>query len=153
MENDSEKQLEELIHRELRKLPELQAPATLILRVRSAIAAQARQPWWQKPLVTWPLAMRVAFVAVLVAILGLAGFFGAEISYGVSFASQKVAQLSTSFTPLWEHLVALANAVLILGQTLSSHLLIYGALLLGVMYLVCIGVGTLCFRVAFAKRS
>ena len=90
MEKDFEKQLEELIHRELRKLPDLPAPDTLVSRVRSAIAAQARQPWWQRPLLTWPLAMRVAFIALLVGSLGLAGFYGAEISHGVSFRVSKV---------------------------------------------------------------
>ena len=144
--------MEELIHRELRKLPDLPAPDTLVSRVRSAIAAQGRQSWWQRPFVTWPLALRVAFIALLVGSLGLAGFYGAEISHGVGFAFQKFAQLFSSFAPLWEHLVALANAMLILCRAVSSHFLIYAALLLGVMYLACAGIGTLFFRVTFAKR-
>ena len=152
MENNFEKQLEELIHRELRQLPDLPAPDTLIPRVRSAIAAQARQPWWQRPMMTWPLALRLAFITLLVGSLGLAGFYGAEISPGVGFVFQKIAQFFESFTPLWEHLVALANAILILGRAVSSYFLIYAALLLGVMYLACVGIGTLCFRITFAKR-
>jgi len=152
MESDSEKKLEELIHRELRNLPELQAPATLILRVRSALAAQARQPWWQRPLVTWPLGLRLAFTALLLGSLGAAGFYGAEISYGWGFVVQKITQSFASFVPLWERLASLANAVLVLCRAFSSHFLIYAAVLLGVMYLACVGIGTLCFRVAFAKR-
>ncbi|MBI3850729.1 MAG: hypothetical protein HY298_10725 [Verrucomicrobia bacterium] len=152
MERDFEKQLEELIHRELRKLPDLPAPDTLISRVRSAIAAQDRQPWWQRPLLTWPLAMRLGFVALLLGALGAAGFYGAEISQGASVVFQNVEQIIASFTPLWERLSALANAVLILSRAISAHFLIYGAVLLGLMYLTCAGFGTLFYRLTFAKR-
>ncbi len=152
MENDSEKQLEELIHRELRKLPELRAPDTLIPRVRAALANKVCQPWWQRPLLTWPLALRLAFIALLLGSLGAAGFYGAEISYGWDFVVQKITQPFASFAPLWERLASLTNAVLVLFRALNSHFLIYAAILLGVMYLACVGIGTLCFRVAFAKR-
>ncbi len=151
MEINFEKQLVGLIHRELRRLPDLPAPDTLIPRVRSSIAAQARQPWWQRPMMTWPVDFRVAFIALLVGSLGLAVFSGAEISLGVSFVFQKIMQVFGLFTPLWEHLVVLANVVLILGRAVSSYFLMYAALLLGVMYLTCVGIGTLCFRVTFAK--
>src|SRR5688572_3286550 len=114
MENDFEKALEELIHRELRKLPDLSAPDTLVSRVRSAIAAQDRVPWWQRPMMTWPFGLRVGFIALLLGCFGLAGFYGAEISHGVSDVFQKFAQFFGTFTPLWEQLVALANAGLIL---------------------------------------
>jgi hypothetical protein len=152
MENDFEKQLEELVHRELRKLPDLTAPDTLVSRVRSAIAAKGRQPWWQRPMLTWPWTLRVGFVALLLGCLGLAGLYGMEVRQDVSLALQKFAQLFASFTPLWEYATALVNAVLILGRAISSNFLTYAALLLGLMYLACAGIGTLFYRVTFAKR-
>ena len=152
MENDAEKQLEELIHRELRQLPNLPAPDALIRRVRSSIAAQARPPWWQRPIMTWPLGFRVAFIALLVGSLGLAAFSGAEISLAVSFVFQKIMQWFVTFTPLREHLAALANAISVLSRAISTHFLVYAASLLGLMYLTCAGFGTLLYRVAMAKR-
>jgi len=48
MNEQNEKQLEQLVHRELRKLPELPAPETLVHRVMLAVHAKEHRPWWQR---------------------------------------------------------------------------------------------------------
>lgn len=55
---------EERLHRELKSLPDLKAPASLMRRVRSAVEVQAR-PWWRRMWWTWPAAGRSALIAAL----------------------------------------------------------------------------------------
>ena len=61
MDENREKKLEELIHRELRQLPERPAPATLVHRVMLAVHARARRPWWERSWVGWPLSALLFF--------------------------------------------------------------------------------------------
>src|SRR5690349_16789548 len=108
MDKTSHKLLEELMHRELRKLPDLEAPASLIPRVRSAIAARARQPWWRRPMLTWPLAMRAVFIVLLLGVFTLAGAYRGEFVHAASVAFQKVVQAFEVLAPMGEHAATLA---------------------------------------------
>ena len=67
MNEQDEKQLEQLVHRELRKLPELPAPETLVHSVMLAVHAKEREPWWQRPWLTWPRPVQVISSALCVA--------------------------------------------------------------------------------------
>ena len=71
MENNLDQKLAELIQRELRELPEIQAPRTLMPRVLAAIQHQARKPWWQRPWTAWPVGFQCA---TLMALFFLVGF-------------------------------------------------------------------------------
>ena len=60
--------LEQLLHRTLRDQPVRRAPVTLQPKVLAELERRARQPWWQKSFMHWPLAARAALV-VLCAVL------------------------------------------------------------------------------------
>ena len=62
MPNSNPEDLEKMIHRTLRSLPDRRAPRTLESRVLAAIEAQHAQPWWQQSFTHWPLAARGAFL-------------------------------------------------------------------------------------------
>jgi hypothetical protein len=61
-------QLEKVIHQELARLPERQAPAELIPGVFARIKSRAAKPWWQRPFSSWPAWSRFSGL-VLMAIL------------------------------------------------------------------------------------
>ena len=60
MNSEYEKRLEAEIERELKGLPELTAPGTLVSRVMAAIEQRADRPWYRQPWQAWPVALRAA---------------------------------------------------------------------------------------------
>ena len=65
MQPDNEAELESLIDRELRRLPQPRAPRTLLPRVMQAANAAAR-PWHARAWFTWPWPWRIGSLAGLV---------------------------------------------------------------------------------------
>lgn len=61
--------LEELIGRKLRSLPEPLAPPTLWPRVRAAVEEHLARPWYRRTWRDWPLALRAASLALAVGVL------------------------------------------------------------------------------------
>jgi len=146
--NEPDKNLEALIHAELRQLPELPAPRNLVGRVMTMIAEQERQPWWRRPWLTWPKTAQAASAALLLAFIGGAGFIGHTAWEGLSLASVE----NRSWMSLeggWEFLGTLGNAVLVVLRAVNPVWLMGGLAFAGFVYLTCIGLGTVCFRVAF----
>src|SRR3989442_455111 len=103
MNEHNEKQLEQLIHRELRKLPELPAPETLVHRVMLAVHAKERQSWWHRPWLTWPGPVQALSFALFVATVTALGYFGAGAwqAAGIGNPLDKVWQWVCSLSPLW----------------------------------------------------
>ncbi len=63
--------LEELIGRRLRSLPEPLAPPTLWPRVRAAVEEHLARPWYRRAWREWPAALRAASLALVTgALLG-----------------------------------------------------------------------------------
>ena len=61
--------LEELIGRKLRSLPEPLAPPTLWPRVRAAVEEHLARPWYRRTWRDWPLALRAASLALAAGVL------------------------------------------------------------------------------------
>jgi len=153
MDNEAERRLGERIHRELRQLPPLKAPETLVARVFTAIESRAHQPWWRKSWMNWPSSMRLAFVvgvcALAIGFLYLGFEFSSEVPAGTLIT--KVSAWFGFLAPLWNIIAALGNA-LVLVLRAGGQLLFWGTLaLVAAMYLTCVGLGTLCYRVALNK--
>ena len=67
--------LEQLIGRRLRSLPEPLAPPTLWPRVRAAVEEHLARPWYRRTWREWPLALRAASLALAAgAVVGLVGW-------------------------------------------------------------------------------
>jgi len=71
---DSEhEELAGFIDRELRRLPELEAPPELGMQILQRIRAQAARPWWRRSFWDWPWQMRlpagVMFMALATALV------------------------------------------------------------------------------------
>ena len=147
-------QLEQLMHRELRKLPELRAPETLVHRVMLAVHAKERQRWWQRPWQTWPLAAQwissAMFAAAVVALI----YFGAQAWQlaGIGNPLDKIWLWILSLGPLWDWLVAQVNAVALIIQKGGQLYLFIGLGVAATMYLLCLATGTACYRLALTRR-
>ena len=154
MNPDYEKQLEEQIDRELKRLPELSAPNTLAARVMQAIELRASLPWYRQPWQMWPAPWRFATLAFL--LLSFGGLFVASWrltqAAGVANVVQEVGELFSGVHVIWNVANALCGALMTVIKQLGSVMLI--GILVGVLlaWAMCLGVGTVCVRLALARR-
>ncbi|HKS38930.1 MAG TPA: hypothetical protein VJW76_17175 [Verrucomicrobiae bacterium] len=153
MDNDKEKQLEELIHRELRNLPEVAAPPTLLHRVMLAVHENARRPWWVRSWVNWPLGMQMISLAVLLASAGLVSYFlgAAWDGFNVTSMSSRVVESFAWLKPIWEIVSALVGAAAVMLRVTGQQFLLIGAAIVVLAYVTCVALGTVCVRMAFYR--
>ena len=154
MRNDNDKKLEELIHRELSRLPQRSAPETLVPRVMQAIQARRQRKWWQRPWTKWPLALQIASLPVLC--LGAAAMISMlSLAGGLSVWQQGLEaarQMAVSLAPVWEFAVVLLNGCLLAAQALSDYWVLFLGGLAASVSVAFLGVGTLCFRLAATRH-
>src|SRR5882672_6398337 len=93
-DENNRKQLERVIHRELRTLPDLKAPETLVHRVMLAVHARERAVWWQRPWLTWPFGIQLCSLVVLLVSAGLVSYLVGAAWDGVNAA------------PAWQRVVS-----------------------------------------------
>jgi len=154
MNENKDSQLEAAVDRELKALPNLRAPKTLLPRVMAVIDQRAGVPWYRRAWQTWSLPLQA--VSMLVLLAAFAGMcfgswqlvHGSAVASATSEASGCFRILSTTLSTLGVLVNALALAVRSLGSVVLFGILV--ALLLG--YAVCVGFGTLYVRLAFARR-
>jgi hypothetical protein len=69
--SESDRDLERLMERTLRRLPLRRAPLTLESRVLGELQRRAALPWWRHSFAQWPPAARAAFVLLCAGLAGL----------------------------------------------------------------------------------
>jgi hypothetical protein len=154
MKEPLESSLEQRMHELLRQLPDRPAPATLAPRVMAAIAARKTpQVWWRRPFWGWPWTLQVVVLfGVLAGLTGVIYWGGAwspQLSVSPVFA--RISDLGTDLASLGRALLSLADAAALVLSTLLRPWLMVALGLIGVMYLCCLGVGTLFYRVAYRR--
>ena len=149
-----QKSLEELIQRELSKLPDRPAPGALIPRVLAEIHTRQSKRWWQRPWTEWPLALRIVSLPFLVASAGGTVVVVLMISKLMlaSLAAVRLTETLGIASSLWDVVGALGNALLVLSRAPGQPWLLMGLSISLAMYLTCVGLGTLCCRLAFQSR-
>ena len=154
MNPDYEKRLEAAIDRELKGLPELTAPETLSRRVMAAIARRATVPWYRTAWQSWPLSLRIPALAVLVVFFGALCFGAWQLPHTevVTTGAAHVTGWFSGLITLWNALSAVLNTIILACKQLGT---VFWAAVLGVILLawvMCLGVGTACVRLALARR-
>jgi hypothetical protein len=99
--------LQELVDRELKRLPGPRAPRSLLPRVLAATVEQPELPWYRSAWVTWPLAWQAVSIAAV-----------ALIAAGAWFAVPLVAQLLSSSS--WTSVSAVPERMVTVGRTASE---------------------------------
>jgi hypothetical protein len=141
-EDQTQLQLEVEIDRELKSLPEIPAPLTLIVRVMQAIARRQALPWFRRAWQTWPVSLQVISFATL-ALLFTATCLGAWD--GATLAIQKYGSVLSVLGTLWTTITVLFGALVTAVNQLPRGVLIgcLGAIVLG--YTMCAAMGTFAF--------
>ncbi len=157
--NERHKEQERLaaeIGRELKSLPMLKAPATLLPRVMAAVHSQAAAPAQQSSWESWPAPLRVALLVVLVTCFGGLCLLGSglrplEVAGGAGEVRAGFAVLSA----LWNALSGVAGAVVWILKNLElSTPFVVGCLsALALGYGLCVGVGAIYFKLAMTRRN
>lgn len=154
LDNDNDKQLELATSRELKSLPELTAPASLANRVMAAIESRTCVPWYRRPWVTWPVALRMASFATMLALFGGLCFAGWELSQTESALSamHRGAQCFSGLNTIGSLFNILAGSVVLVVKKLGTAFIIASLIAAGLSYAMFMGLGTIYFRLAFSKR-
>jgi hypothetical protein len=154
MNENKNSQLEAAVDRELKALPNLRGPQTLLPRVMAVIEQRAGLPWYRRAWQTWPLPLQaVSMLVLLVAFAGLClGSWQLVHAPAVASATSEASGWFRTLSRSLSTLGVLANALVLAVRSLGPLVLlgIMMALLLG--YAACVGFGTLYVRLAFARR-
>jgi hypothetical protein len=145
MQPEIDPNLERVIHQELRKLPPLKAPDMLLGRVLVGVRRERALPWWRKSIWQWPNGVRTAFLIVLAvmvtAIMSSTWWAGDVAARGADVLHES----ARPFMPL-------GNAFFVLWRTLLQNVVLFGLAFCGLLYLLCLGAGTMFVRFA-VRRS
>ena len=156
MNTNHENELAALIDRELKSLPPLTAPPSLAPRVMARLAAQAEVEavWYHRAWPTWPLALRVASLVVLLAFFGGLCFAGWQATHApsVAVASQKVSGLLALLSLATNTLSALGNAAGQVARHLGTGFIVAAVAIAALGYAACVAFGSFYLRFAFARR-
>jgi hypothetical protein len=154
MNSEHDQNLEARIGRVLKELPELSAPSTLMPRVLGIIARQRALPWYRQPWPVWPIALRVATMIFLLASFGGLCLASFELTRAAGFtnAMQEIGHTFSGLSSVWNVLTVLASAVVLVLKHLGTGFMIGCCLAAALGYAVCVGLGTACVRLAYARK-
>ena len=154
MNLDNDRQLELEISRELKALPELTAPASVANHVLAAIELRLNVPWYHRSWVTWPLALRMASLAAMLALFGGLCLAGWEVSRTETILSamHRAGQWFSGLNTIGSVVnILVASAALVLKK-LGTTFIVACLIAAGLGYAIFLGLGTVYLRLAFAKR-
>ena len=154
MSSKYEKRLESEIDRELKALPELVAPPSLLLRVMAAIESRLNLPWYRQSWQGWTLALRAVSLVILLGLFCGLCFATWKFTHTEAFAAamqRPIGWLSGLGAILHAVSVVLGSLVLAVKQ-LNTAVIIGCLVALGVGYAMCLGLGTVYLRLGLARR-
>jgi len=153
MKNHQEQELERLVERELKRLPDVPAPQTLVHRVMLAVQQRQQRPWWQRPWLTWPPGSQVASFFVLAASVGMVSHLAGLVHGGIDTISIShwPSEWAALFAPVGTTLKTLGLVLSIVLREIGQPVLLALGAAWVLCYLACIAVGTACFRLAFNR--
>jgi len=154
MNPDYDKQLEAAISRELKALPELAAPTALASRIMAAIEQRAQVPWYRRSWQTWSVVLQAVSLVVLLALFGGLCLGGWQLSQTgtATLALHRAGEWVSGFGVIQNTFNVLVNAAVVVVKKIGTRFVVTCLVAVGTGYAMCIGAGTVYFRLAFAKR-
>ncbi len=154
MNLNEDHELAAAIDRELKHLPELQAPATLMSRVLSTLERPVLPPWYRRAWQTWPAPLQAAGMAVLLVFLAALclGTWKLTQSASLARALHTAATQFSGLTALWAAVNAICGVFVLAVKQLNTTILIAACAAMALAWAMCLGLGTVCVRLALARR-
>jgi hypothetical protein len=154
MNDEYEKQLEASVRRELNALGELEAPPEIARRVMRVIEQRAAAPWYRREWQAWPLAFRAVSLVGLLAAFAFLCYESSRLAHFATLtpAAREVSGWFSLADAAWNAVNALANALELAFQSLGLAVVIGSAVMLLFCYATCLGLGTIYWRLAYARR-
>ena len=154
MSLEYEKRLEREISRELRALPELIAPRSLVSRVMAAIENRLTLPWYRQSWEIWPLALRAVSLVILLAMFGGLSFAAWRLSQAESFAAAMHGPISwlSGLGAIWHAVTVVVSGVALMVKQLGTTVIIGCLVALALGYAMCVALGTVYLRLGLARR-
>jgi hypothetical protein len=152
VDNDYQKQLENEIDRELKSLPDMSAPLGFSQRVMRALQAPA--PWYRRSWQQWPLALQTVSMVIFLTVFGGLCLGAMQLAH-MDLATTASHQLSSTFAwanPIVNIVSAIGSALVLGAQKLGTAFYIGCIAALALSYALCMGVGTVYFRMGLARR-
>jgi hypothetical protein len=146
-------QLERLIDQALEDQPVRRAPTTLGERVWAEIGRRAALPWWRRGFAHWPAGARIAFVLVLLALVGLLlAFTGPATDDAVNAVRSGLGDLAGNWPATLRALVVAAQELAGLVARALPTAWVYGiAAVVAALYVTCFGLGAATYRLLHAR--
>jgi hypothetical protein len=154
MQPEYERELEAEIDRELKRLPELSAPHTLVSRVRLAIKGRPDVAWHRQPWQMWPSALRMGSLVMLLVLFAGLCLAGQRLAHGEAFigAAHRLGHWLSGVSALGNTVSVLLGAVGLAMKQVGTGFIVAALAALAVGYAMCLGLGTVCVRLAFARH-
>lgn len=154
MNAEYEKQLEAGVRRELNALGELDAPPEIARRVMRVIGQRAAAPWYRREWQTWPLAFRGVSLVGLLAAFTLLCFGSWQLVHSAALtpAAREVSGWFSLADAVWNAATVLVTALALAFRSLGPAVLIGSTVMLLTCYATCVGLGTVYWRLAYARR-
>ena len=154
MNSEYEKQLEAVVRRELDALGELEAPPEIARGVMRIIEQRAALPWYRREWQAWPLVLQGASLVGLLSAFVFLCFGSSQLARYATLtpAAREVSGWFSLADSAWNAVNVLANAVELAFRSLGPTVLIGSAVMLLLCYATCLGLGTIYWRLAYARR-
>jgi hypothetical protein len=154
MNPEYERELEAEIARELKGLPQLPAPTTLASRVMLTIEGRANVAWYRQPWQTWPAALRLGSLVILLALFGGLCFAAGRLAQGEAFvgAAHNLGQWLSGLSALGNTVSVLLGALTLAAKQLGTGFIVAAMVAVAAGYAMCLGLGTVCVRLALMRR-
>jgi len=154
MQPDYQRTLEAEIARELKDLPQLPAPPTLASRVMLAIEGRSNAAWYRQPWQRWPAAVRIGSLVVLLTLFGGLCFAAGRLTQGEVFVgtAHQLGQWLSGVNALGSAVSVLLGAIALSVKQLGTGFIVAALVAVAAGYAMCLGLGTICMRLALARR-
>ena len=151
MNQDSDPGLQTAVHAELKQLPPLKAPASLVPNVLRLVAAKARLPWWRLSWWDWPVAAKASFLLFALSLVAAVSQGGVLVNQGIADYSLQVSERLGPAASLLETAQTLLGAAALVWEKTAQPLLFVVLVGVGAFCLVGAGLGTAWFRFALKR--
>ena len=155
MNSDHDQPLEQAVSRELKALPELAAPDSLTDRVLAAIERRLAAPWYRRSWEAWPVTVRLASFALMLALFGGLCLAGWELPQTelIRQTAHRAGEWLSGFNTLGSTLHILVESAGLVMKKLGAPFIVAVLLAAGLGYAMFLGLGTVCFRLVCTKNS